>query len=32
MNMSDLTTGMYLIKVKSAGLPDAVQKVVLQRK
>ncbi len=32
LDMSKFHTGMYLIRVKSAGLPDAVQKVVLQRK
>jgi hypothetical protein len=32
MDLSDLQNGMYLIKVKSAGLPDATQRVVLTRR
>jgi hypothetical protein len=32
LDMSKLHTGMYLIRVKSAGIQDAVQKAVLQRK
>jgi len=32
MNLSDHHSGMYLVKVKSDGLPDATKRVVLQRK
>jgi hypothetical protein len=30
MNLSDHHSGMYLVKVKSAGLPDATRRVVKQ--
>ncbi len=32
IDLSQFGNGMYLVKVKSAGLPDATRRVVLQRK
>ncbi|HRJ13652.1 MAG TPA: T9SS type A sorting domain-containing protein, partial [Saprospiraceae bacterium] len=31
LNLKDFQNGMYLVKVKSAGLPDATKRIVLQR-
>jgi hypothetical protein len=31
LNLSEYSNGMYLVKVKSAGLPDATKRIVLQR-